>query len=1269
MALLHVASRAVIGSNKFLQCLLLALLSLLPLAAHATPATGYWLNPNASGSGFVIEVQGSKMFMAGFLYAANGEATWVGSVGTMTSSSVYSGSLITFSGGQTLSGAYVPAVEGANSPGNITITFTDDTHANLTWPDGTIPIERFNVVPNGLTTAQPATNPETGWWYNPAELGRGFAIEVQYNATYPSGYMYFAGYMYDNNGNPTWYLAYGPMATGNTILFQGEWTTFANGQTLTGPYVAPIQNNTMAGAVTLQFTNPYTATLTLPDSRQIPLIRFGFGVNPPVLTAFTPAAGAQPEAPLTVNGTGFDPSGVVTLNLSDSTGYSVTIPAAAVTSTSIQVPVPPYIVASNSSFGSGTVNLEAIQTSNGVSLTSNTLAGFNIQSLSKVQGTAGNSTLALIQADLAEAQKLETSLTGTAQNTPAVASALAQQVSNLQGLVTNIQNVVQNGQSYSLGAVGGVDITVTPANIGGVDSLILAALQALANPPAGSELKTVELVATPACLSVEASAFATGITSGASNLAQLAQTLLEASKTSAACNTSSAFTSAYQIFGGAGDVGLGIASGIGGGNVGGKLPTLALFAATTENASTSVGLNALISPTLATQVASVQSAIARVQALADPTTNVLVANSSANSALATILTGVQAITDVVAPPSSSSATISGIVAGTGPIANAAIAATDSTGITASATAAADGSYSVNASGMTAPVFLLATDPAGIDGPAVSVAATLSTSGSTTVNITPLTTAIVALLTNSGYVFGNNANVIGSGATPTAVASAVALLNQALSPILTANGLSVSSNNPITSPLVTNDTGNDAVASALNLLPYSLGLQLVATANPAQTFVLNNAATAPATPLSAPPVASSYLDFMQVELQKCLAVALANRATDPTCGGIVDKAFLANGYTTMETAYPDFALATSVGAVVARPKTLEFFIDTAGYQVALVRFKYTLTDGTLGRIITVMREVPNGTTPVTLPDGTVASWNFYGNQGNYDASVVSRANRDTFLDGADVSYYAFGPAFIFNPSGPNAASVNAVNVTGPGLPGGGLWLFRSSACGTANYMTISGSVHTGPPTGGTQTLITSTTTGYKWSWAPVDKLKIFNPPTNQQWAATQVDATTIPFASIYTFQLYDVSGNPIANFTRRNVSPAVDATYAQVGNWPTLSPAVASAFLLPSGSLSAAQTSVQVGWTNPPLGLPPFEVEAGSGPDTGSTPASVDGFGFVTGTSTSVNITAGVSTSGEITSICTGSQFSAFGAGVYRFIEIQGRDPSDVQVFDLTQYND
>src|ERR1700722_3698674 len=174
--------------------------------AQIAPAAGYWLNPLTPGEGFVIEVQGTQMFMAGFLYANSGEAPWVASVGPMTSSSQYSGSLITYTGGQTLTGAY-QAPNLSPSLGTLSLSFTDASHANLTWPGGTIAIQRFDFGPGGSETVPPLTTPETGWWWNPAEGGRGFAIEIQGNA------MYFAGYMYDPNGNALWYLASGNMSS------------------------------------------------------------------------------------------------------------------------------------------------------------------------------------------------------------------------------------------------------------------------------------------------------------------------------------------------------------------------------------------------------------------------------------------------------------------------------------------------------------------------------------------------------------------------------------------------------------------------------------------------------------------------------------------------------------------------------------------------------------------------------------------------------------------------------------------------------------------------------------------------------------------------------------------------------------------------------------------------------------------------------------------------------------------------------------------------
>ena len=43
--------------------------------------------------------------------------------------------------------------------------------------------------------------PQAGWWWNPAESGRGFFLEWQ------GGQLLMAGYMYDDNGNPVWYLS------------------------------------------------------------------------------------------------------------------------------------------------------------------------------------------------------------------------------------------------------------------------------------------------------------------------------------------------------------------------------------------------------------------------------------------------------------------------------------------------------------------------------------------------------------------------------------------------------------------------------------------------------------------------------------------------------------------------------------------------------------------------------------------------------------------------------------------------------------------------------------------------------------------------------------------------------------------------------------------------------------------------------------------------------------------------------------------------------
>jgi alpha-tubulin suppressor-like RCC1 family protein len=237
--------------------------------AAIVPQGGYWWNPAEGGRGYTIEqnTASGNVFFATYLYTANGSPVWYAAGPAPMSGSTFSAPLEAFSGGQTLTGSYHAPTQGA-SPGNVSITFTDATDATLTWPEGTIPITRYAIVPGGMTATPPATQPQAGYWWNPAEGGRGYTIEVQSNMAF------IAAYMYDSSGNAVWYAA-GPAALTGNNAYVGNWTTYTGGQTLTGSYHAPT-GTANAGSLTVQFSSPTAATLTLPDGRQIPIQRYSF---------------------------------------------------------------------------------------------------------------------------------------------------------------------------------------------------------------------------------------------------------------------------------------------------------------------------------------------------------------------------------------------------------------------------------------------------------------------------------------------------------------------------------------------------------------------------------------------------------------------------------------------------------------------------------------------------------------------------------------------------------------------------------------------------------------------------------------------------------------------------------------------------------------------------------------------------------------------------------------------------------------------------------
>ena len=246
---------------------LLGALCLQSTLVCAEPNNGWWWNPNESGRGFFIEQADGAMYMGGYFYDASGRATWATSGGPVSDPYLYEGRLQTFAGGQSLFGAYrFPS--SIIDIGAITIRFTDDAHATLTWPGGTVEIERqiygydaddeeAGELPLELFYADDVPfQPQAGWWWNPDESGRGYSLEVQDST------LFLTGFMYDAGGNPQWYLAAGPMTTDRH--FESDLMQFSGGQTMSGPYQAPGEPQRV-GRMTIDFDAVDQATITLSD--------------------------------------------------------------------------------------------------------------------------------------------------------------------------------------------------------------------------------------------------------------------------------------------------------------------------------------------------------------------------------------------------------------------------------------------------------------------------------------------------------------------------------------------------------------------------------------------------------------------------------------------------------------------------------------------------------------------------------------------------------------------------------------------------------------------------------------------------------------------------------------------------------------------------------------------------------------------------------------------------------------------------------------------
>ena len=107
------------------------------------PQTGWWWAESEPGRGFFFETQRSSAFLAYYMYDTAGSAIWYLTTGSMTSSTLFQGTVFQYGGGQTLSGSWT-AANAAASHGSVTIQFSSTTTGTLTLPNGSqVAIRRY----------------------------------------------------------------------------------------------------------------------------------------------------------------------------------------------------------------------------------------------------------------------------------------------------------------------------------------------------------------------------------------------------------------------------------------------------------------------------------------------------------------------------------------------------------------------------------------------------------------------------------------------------------------------------------------------------------------------------------------------------------------------------------------------------------------------------------------------------------------------------------------------------------------------------------------------------------------------------------------------------------------------------------------------------------------------------------------------------------------------------------------------------------------------
>jgi len=277
-----------------------------------------------------------------------------------------------------------------------------------------------------------------------------------------------------------------PVQVGGTQQFTAQVTNSTNGS-VTWTVNSVAGGNSTVGKISAG--GLYTAPATVPNPDTVTVTATSVADTTKSASAtvtVTAAAGPlqisslsansiNPLTPLTITGTGFDPanSAISVVLVSEAGNPTLTIPAFAATSTTVQIMVPPLPV--TGTFSGDIVDLQVIQVDGGTLSTSNITTGLSVNALPALPSgaTTGDLTLYFLQTALNVSSTLQSD--AATKGWSALNTDLTQYNANINALITNVNFVRNNpGQSAAMTTSNGLTVALDQNALALSDQLIQA---------------------------------------------------------------------------------------------------------------------------------------------------------------------------------------------------------------------------------------------------------------------------------------------------------------------------------------------------------------------------------------------------------------------------------------------------------------------------------------------------------------------------------------------------------------------------------------------------------------------------------------------------------------------------------------------------------------------------------------------------------------------------------------------------------------------------